>query len=427
MVGASLVAPLDFTPLRDQPFYGTMMSRVDNFQPTEYSSGKDLTVGWSKFSIVPDNPMSMAGYKPRPDFESVHDSLYISILSINNGGVVAYFVSADLLIFPPTLKEKIAERLNGDWPGFIYYSASHTHTSVGGWDPSVLGQILMGSYDDEYMNHLADRVVANLEIADRSAVRSNISYWEKDIRTYISNRIDRFAPVDSKFRGLVIEREDGKRAIQIVLGAHPTFISKRLTALSGDFPNALQKELSSDFNFTQYMSGMVGSQRFRGLFNAYDFDLVEKAGKLLSNLVSEKTEREISQPLDIKTGRIDIEYGSSQLRLTNSLRVRDWVFKMINRPLRGEMTFLQLGQVLYLGMPCDFSGELFVTQGLEELAESKNLKLVITSFNGDYTGYVTADKHYLASDDEEVRILNWVGPYFGQYSSEIIKRLIEKD
>ncbi|MGE0589733.1 MAG: hypothetical protein AB7O48_14245 [Cyclobacteriaceae bacterium] len=426
LVGASFVAPIDFTPLRDQPFYDTMMDRVDSVQPTEYLPEGALKVGWSKFSLVPDHPMPMAGYKPRPDFKSVHDSLYVRILSIDNGGVVVYFVSADLLLFPPALKAKITSRLGAEWPGFIYYSATHTHTSVGGWDPSFLGQILMGNYDDEYMNHLADQVVMHLKQATGTAVKSTISYWERDVKNYISNRIDRFAPVDSKFRGLIIEREDGKKAIQIILGAHPTFVSKRFTALSGDFPAALQSELSVTYDFTQYMSGMVGSQRFRGLFGTYDFDLVEQAGELLANFITEKTEQEISQPVEIKTGRIPIEYGDSQLRITNSLRIRNWLFKAVSQPLQGEITCLQLGNVLYLGMPCDFSGELFVKQKLGELAESNGLNLVITSFNGDYTGYITADEHYLTSDDEEVRILNWVGPYFGQYSSEIVKAVIRK-
>lgn len=422
-----LVAPIDFTPLRDQPFYPVMMNRVQDFQPTEYLSGGELKVGWSKFSIVPDHPMQMAGYKPRAEFESVRDSLYMTILSIDNGGTTAYFVSVDLLIFPPTLKEKINERIGSDWSGFIYYSASHTHTSVGGWDPSLLGQILMGSYDEVYVNDLAEKAVLHLKLASRNAVKSDITYWEKDIRNYISNRIDRHAPVDSKFRGLVIEREDGKKAIQVVLGAHPTFVAKRFTALSGDFPGALQKELSSTYDFTQYMSGMVGSQRFRGLSDTYDFELVEQAGKLMANFISGKTEQEIASPPQIKTGRIPIEYGSSQLRITNSLRVRDWLFKMVSKPLQGEITYLQLGNVVYLGMPCDFSGELFVRQKLEELARTNGLNLVVTSFNGDYTGYITADEHYRSSDDEEVRILNWVGPYFGQYSTEMIKGLITKD
>lgn len=426
LVGASLVAPIDFTPLHDQPFYNMMMDRVGNFRPTEYPSKGTLNVGWSKFSIVPDHSMPMAGYKPRPDFESVHDSLYMRILSVDNGGVVAYFVSADLLLFPPVLKEKIASRLGDNWPGFIYYSATHTHTSVGGWDPSFLGQILMGNYDDEYMNRLADQVVIHLNHAKETAGKSTISYWERDVENYISNRIDRFAPVDSKFRGLIIEREDGKKAIQIVLGAHPTFVSKRFTALSGDFPAALQSALSSTFDFTQYMAGMVGSQRFRGLSNSYDFELVEQAGKLLANFVIEKTEREILPPVEIKTGRIPIEYGDSQLRITSSLRLRNWFFKAVSRPLQGDITYLQVGNVLYLGMPCDFSGELFIRQNLGEFAASKGLSLVVTSFNGDYTGYITADEHYPTSDDEEVRILNWVGPYFGQYSSEIVKALMTK-
>ena len=61
---------------------------------------------------------------------------------------------------------------------------------------------------------------------------------------------------------------------------------------------------------------------------------------------------------------------------------------------------------------------------LDQIADSLNTKLIITSFNGEYMGYITNDKHYLVSSHEEVRALNWVGPYYGEYYAQIIVRLL---
>jgi hypothetical protein len=36
-------------------------------------------------------------------------------------------------------------------------------------------------------------------------------------------------------------------------------------------------------------------------------------------------------------------------------------------------------------------------------------------------GYINSDYHYFKSDAEEVRALNWTGPGFSQYFSDVIK------
>jgi hypothetical protein len=80
-----------------------------------------------------------------------------------------------------------------------------------------------------------------------------------------------------------------------------------------------------------------------------------------------------------------------------------------------------------IGTPCDFSGEIFVRNNLGEFATKHNRHLMITSFNGNYVGYITYDGHYDSIKNAETREMNWVGPYFGEYFSTMIKKVIEKD
>ena len=74
------------------------------------------------------------------------------------------------------------------------------------------------------------------------------------------------------------------------------------------------------------------------------------------------------------------------------------------------VTFLQglrLGDALWLSTPCDFSGELALS--LKAAATEHRLATVVTSFNGDYMGYVIPAKYY-ALDGYEPRTMSFFGP-----------------
>ncbi|MEQ9413722.1 MAG: hypothetical protein RIF39_07820, partial [Cyclobacteriaceae bacterium] len=413
-------------PLEHQPFYASMMHKLDTFQLETYPASKTTQVGWSQFSIVPDYPLPMAGYKPRGNFTSVHDTVFMKVMAIDNGSITAYFISADLLIFPPVLKDLIISQLPSLSAEFVYFSATHTHTSIGGWDPSVLGDLLMGEYDRSWVEAIANKTIVHMEKAKASSKPAEISYWDVDVSKYVGNRLESDSPVDGKMRGLSVVRNDSTKALLYALGAHATLISKKLTAISADYPGEIAKSLSSEYDFVEYMAGTVGSQRFEGFLTSSNFKLTERVGDLFSSFIENVHQVSLTQNVEIKAGKIRLEQGPSQLRLLKDVKLRDWVFRALSRPLDAELTILQLGNVLLVGTSCDFSGELAVVEQLEALANQNNLKLIITSFNGDYTGYVTEDSHYSTSDDEEVMALNWVGPYFGEYYTKAISRIIDK-
>jgi hypothetical protein len=94
--------------------------------------------------------------------------------------------------------------------------------------------------------------------------------------------------------------------------------------------------------------------------------------------------------------------------------------------LKGEFTYLQIGNIIFMGTPCDFSGELYADADFNKRCEQNNKHLIITSFNGNYIGYVTADQHY-NKNEEEVMALNWVGPSFGRYFTTCIQKMVSKN
>jgi neutral ceramidase len=114
------------------------------------------------------------------------------------------------------------------------------------------------------------------------------------------------------------------------------------------------------------------------------------------------------------------------MRITNRLHVRDWLFSTVLGPLRANIKILEIGDLLLVGMPCDYSGELSINNKLDKIATDRGKHLFITSFNGNYVGYITEDGHYASCNHDEVKSMNWVGPYKGTYFTEIIKRTIWK-
>ena len=420
-----LIGSINKTPLQERLFYQTMMKRLDTLKVND-SGSSPIKIGWSKFNITPAYSMPMAGYTPKDKFESIHDSVYCRILSIENEGSKNFIVSLDLMLFPPVIKEKVNQKLTEQNKNyFIFYSATHTHSSLGGWEGSVVGRLALGTYQDKWIDQTVQNILIHIEKAKKSAVSSTISYWESDATEYVENRLDAaHGKVDGKLRGLTFTRHDSTKGILISYSGHPTNVELLSRIISADYPATVTNHLEKNgYEFGIFLAGMVGSHRLKG-FEGTDFERIEKAGDALSKKVMAAIPQNLSDSLPIKSAHIPIEFGSSQLRIAKSLKVRDWAFSSLIGSLQGELTFLEIGNVILLGTPCDFSGEVFAEEKLDSLAALNGKKLIITSFNGNYTGYITADQYYEKGNEEEVMALNWVGPYFGEYYSDMVKKII---
>ena len=421
-----LVGPIDKTPLKEQPFYQTMVSRLDTIHPNQSQKDK-VKVGWSKFNITPSYSMPMAGYTPKDKYESIHDSIYGGVITMINGNTVNVIVSLDLMLFPPSIKDKVNEALKRQGKDyFVYYSATHTHSSLGGWDASLVGRLALGSYHAEWVDQTANDILDNIEQAKTSSLPSTIQYWENDATEFVENRLDAAnGQVDGKLRGLKFIRTDSSKAVIVTYSAHPTNVELLSRVVSGDYPSALTKQLEKrGFDFGLFMAGMVGSHRLKGI-EGPDFERIEKAGLELAEKVIAANALELIDSVSISSAHIPIAFGPSQLRIAKDWRVRDWVFRLLLNPLHGEFTYLQVGHVVFIGTPADFSGEIFAQEKLEAIAAATGKKLIVTSFNGNYTGYITADRYYAKGNEEEVMALNWVGPYFGEYYVKMIREILD--
>jgi hypothetical protein len=400
-----------------------MMAQLDSFSSTVTEAGK-IKAGWKEVNITPSETMPMAGYRPRDHFESVHDSLFARIILLQVGETTVALINVDLLLFPPSLKVAIQKKLAiGKNNTFFFLSATHTHNGIGGWDKSFIGDFALGDFNPDWIEQASEKI-ADAIITTR-VLPSSIQYWESEASDLVRNRIVPNGKEDGKLRGFILQREDSTTACFFSFSAHATSISRHSYVLSADYPGQFIKHLEKDFDFGMYMAGMVGSHSFNR-YEEHDFELIEKESTLLAEKFKVKIKSQSFDSTSTLIAHVPIIFGPSQLRISKNWKVRDWVLDTALGELEGELTYLKIGNIIMIGTPCDFSGEIFVRDQLEELAAQKGNHLIITSFNGNYVGYITYDGHYDSIQSAEVREMNWVGPYYGEYFSAMIKKLITK-
>src|SRR5687767_1516868 len=107
------VAPVDRTSAQEFPSYSLMMERLDSVKSISLTkSSQGFKVGFAKINLTPSKRTATAGYGNRRGklFTTVHDSIYVSAIVIDNGSQKVAIVSADLLIMPPAVTAQLESK-----------------------------------------------------------------------------------------------------------------------------------------------------------------------------------------------------------------------------------------------------------------------------------------------------------------------------
>ncbi|WP_304234700.1 hypothetical protein [Jiulongibacter sediminis] len=419
----SLVTTIDMTPYQQLPYYQEWEEKISGF---EFQSEREdsIKVGWAKTNITPDKPMPMAGYGKRKGapYTSVHDSIFVRTLVIGHETQKVALVAADLLIIPPTVTELVEQNKPENLD--IYFGATHSHNSLGAWYNTLVGKLFAGQYDPEVEEFLAKQILQSIELAEKEmGVLESISY-EKDLdENDIRNRLVKNGPIAPYIRSLRF-KTDEKSALLSTYAAHSTVLNSATFELSRDYPGVLVDSLErTETDFALFMAGTVGSMGpiEKGVD---DFDEVNNQAIGVLNQIKSENEREIQvETKSLSFGKIQLPLRKPSPRINTNWAMRPWVFKWLFGEAPADVKIFRVGQLLMIGLPCDFSGELMAE--LDEYAAEKGLELIITSFNGGYTGYITADEHF-EKEAYETTTMNWFGPYNGAYFSEVVRDIIDK-
>ena len=217
------------------------------------SDSAQIQTAFGQIELVPPDNMPMAGYAPRSSYDSIHDPVSIRMVLFRKKDMTVCVLSSELLLFPPFLRDYINARL----PDHIhpYYTATHTHSSLGGWDASVAGKMVVGSFQRQFWEATGDRVITRINEMSDETLPSEISYFEV-AAPIVKNRLSPGSPVDSLIRGIKIVRGTTDSALMVSFSGHPTLISRKARIISADYPGALNLHR---YSFTMFLAGMMGS------------------------------------------------------------------------------------------------------------------------------------------------------------------------
>jgi neutral ceramidase len=453
IVAVCCIRPLDSSPYTENDFYKTMMKRLDSiplshldttWQKDKYGNRypclthkpnidatNPLSIGWSKVNLTPHFAVPTAGYGNRNGqlISTVHDSLWVRAFVVQNGTVKTAIVSCDLLIIPPEVTVKLKEELKTigwSWQQ-VFMGATHTHNSMGAWGKRYIGELFAGKYDQNIVDFIAKSIVQSIQKAQQNVEPATYDFQKIDANEFVFNRLVKEQGLEDRYiRMMTFTKQNGKRASLVTFAAHSTTLSDSVMQISRDYNGILVDKLEREDGLEQavFMAGCVGSMGPEEPEKLNDW----QQASYLADGLDDKINGYLKTPNSFKINNLRMEtiplsMREPQWRVAENWCVRHWVWSWLYGDYEAEIKVLVLGSVMFVGLPCDFSGELI--QHLEIIAAFQNLNLIVTSFNGGYVGYITDDKHYNLNK-YETRVMNWFGPNNGAYFSEIVEKLIVK-
>ena len=422
---------MDFTPLEETEYY-TNSKEVIASIPVPRKDTSQVEVGWAKENITPSFDFKVIGFGKNDYCEKVMDSVFIRAIVFKQKDYCVAYLSYDLMIIHPVIVQDLEKKLKEQVPEIdhVYYSATHTHNGIGGYGDKISGYVALGGKDQRILDLLTNSAIACITKSLEKRGPAEYLYSGEETEALVKNRFDKeYGEVDKKLRVLYLKNTlDKKVAFLTTFAAHATSLGRRQNELSSDYPGAYCKlaEENKLVDFALFSAGGVGSHES----NLSEFTEESKNGyakevyEAHKEIYNSKVDTSQFKPLNkLNYEEIEIPLRDPHLKIGLGLRLRPWAFQMVFGEGTGKLAFLSIGDLMYIGTPCDFSGELILE--IEEELKNVPVTPIITSFNGEYIGYITPDKYYLR-DQHEVRDVNWFGPYNGRYFSETIVETVKK-
>jgi len=390
-----------------------------------------LHAGWAVRDITPEVGTPMGGYGGRPDgkrSQGVRDNLYVKALALHDGVDTAVIVGADMLITPPNLAEMVREEVGKHTsltPNEILFNASHTHCGPGGFGPGIVSRVSGGKYDPGLVRFLARQYSDAIIRAYEDLAPARVASGTVDAPQYIRNRA-RDGIVDPELKYLVIEREDGATTYVTSYSAHPTVFGSQMMLFSAEYPGELMNFIKRNTSAEAiFLGGAVGSMAPRTPEGADADERVRLMGAALGQLIlDDAVDLDFEEALDVAAIGLPVGMPPLQLRPSSPRwRLSPFAAKIATIPTEGWIHAVRLGHLVFVGLPCDFSGE--TSMEWKGWAGQRGVDLWTLSFCGTYLGYFSPDRYYNEEPlGYETGAMNWFGPNNQAYYGDLFQRLV---
>ena len=240
-----LTSSVDNTPFYKSDYYKKTEARMDSLKSAFVANNDSVKAGFAKISITPgmnnaeDNVVEgkfkeapLAGYGARKGKPAtgVHDSVFVKAAALKINDQTVVIVGADLLIMPPNIIDEVTRLLaqKGIQRNQVFYSASHSHSSLGGWGPGFIGEQFAGKENPNLSKWLVQQITSVVTSAIADLRPARIGSGTFNAGTYTRNRLIGDAGTKNSDFGFISIEQTGKR--KAVIGSF-LLIQRRLVPI----------------------------------------------------------------------------------------------------------------------------------------------------------------------------------------------------
>ena len=446
----SLIGPW---PVSDSHFlesdYGkSTLAHIDEINLQ--TDAQALRAGVSSIDITPPIGFDLGGYSARTHKANtgVLHSVFAKAITLENTASTITLVSAEILLPMPELVNSVLSK-TGLKREEIFFTTSHTHSGPGAYSHGIISTMALGEFNQTQFDFISDRIAQAIIQSRKELSPVEISYRRVELTQayanhFIQDQLNTPPQTHNSLHLLDLNALISKKRLATLMtfSAHPTFLGKRNTMVSGDYPGAVMLQLEDRLPGVMiFASGAVGGMLPKGADDSPNSkieaekqklnDMSLRMVELLTNLLSENPVYDAqkvasvtqwsSREAVIQSEIIPVALPLQSFRLNDYLRLSPFIVSQLFHDRETFVHALRLGKILFLGYPADYSGEL--ARDLETWAADKDVFPWATSFNGDYIGYIMPTRHYDKSH-HTVRSVNFFGRWSGDYFTEISQRTI---
>ena len=434
---------VDYSPYFDSDYYSKTRSRLDSISGELAEANGEVQVGFSRVSITPaigadaddietgafkEVPLAGFGSRKGSFAEGIHDSLFVKAVALRVEEQLLVLIGSDMLIVPPNITAGVS-RLVSEQLGLsrnqLFFSATHTHSSVGAWSEGYVGEEFAGESNPNVELWLVRQFSRAIEDAVADLQAGKIGSGSFNAPALISNRlVGEKGQTNSEFIYIAANQNSGKRALLGSFGAHATTLGGWNMQFSGDYPGFWQRKLESEgIDLALFFAGGVGSHSPRSQGEAYEKS--KYMGEALADSVLKyMPDTELRDSIGLSFLTLGIDLPEYHIRVSDGLRLNPRLAGKLFPP--SGVVCLQtakIGDLIWVSTPGDFSGEMAIDY--KNAINQEGYRAMVTSFNGAYVGYIIPGKYYHL-DEYESRLMSWYGPNMGPYTHEMIRRMMNK-
>ncbi len=435
----SATGPVVNTPYFETEYFKKSCAEIDSLKSNILPAEGKLFAGFSKISITPtlnsiaddfangqfvQLPLAGFGARKGAPATGIHDSIFVKAVAVKVDNTLAVLVGADLLIMPPNICDSVMAVLSqkGFTRNQIFFSATHTHSSLGGWGPGFVGKQFAGEENTKVEKWLVQQISNAVLKAVSDLQPAAITTGDFNAAAYTRNRlIGELGTTNDDFSFIFIQRNEGKKAVIGSFAAHSTCMGSKNLEISGDYPGYWQRKMeNSTVDYALFMAGSMGSQTNVG--EGEGFEKPRFIGESLADsTIVHLTNIETTDSVLLAAATIKLNLPEYHFRVTNTRNLSTGLSKkLMPQPESPVLQAIRLGNMVWVTSPCDFSGEYALQ--LKNTLAVKGFDANVTSFNGSYVGYIIPGRYFYL-DEYEPKTMGFFGPTMGDYTFDLINQI----